>query len=352
MSATDAEGTGRLLVADLAATAPVWGLRPEGAQAIRDAAPPGWRVKIVSAATISDGDGGTAPSEEVLRAVKDAEVYVGFGISRAVFLEGRSLRWVHSAAAGVGSALFPELRDSNVVLTNSAGVHAVPIAEHVIGGILHFLRGFDIAIERQRASSWDSAAFVGAESPIRELHGSRVLVLGAGGLGSEVARRCAAFGASCVGVRRRPGLGPPEGFERVVGPDAIDDELPGADVLVITAPSTDRTRTMVSRGRLAMLPRRAIVVNVARGSLLDEEALADLLIEGALRGAVLDVTEREPLARDSRLWQLRSVLLTPHVSAVSPAGFWERELALLLDNWHRYSAGERLRNTVDKSEGY
>jgi phosphoglycerate dehydrogenase-like enzyme len=342
----------RLLVADLAATAPAWRLRPEDAAAIAAAAPPGWRAHVVSAPTISDGDGGAAPSGEVVDAIRDAEVYFGFGMSRALFGAARRVRWIHSAAAGVGSALFPELVASDVVLTNSAGIHAIPIAEHAVGGILYFLRGFDVALERQRARVWDREAFVAADSPVRELHGSRILILGAGGLGGEIARRCTAFGARCVGVRRRPDRGAPEGFERVVGSEGLEAELGSADVLVIAAPSTSRTKAMVSRERLAMLPRHAIVVNVARGTLLDEEALADLLEAGALRGAVLDVTEREPLARDSRLWQLRSVLLTPHVSGVSPTGFWERELALFVDNWRRYVAGEPLRNVVDKREGY
>ena len=352
MSAAAGGAEPRLLVADLTATAPVWRLRPEGASAIRNAAPPGWRTHIVAAPTVSDGDGGTAPSAESMEAIRDAEVYVGFGISRALFTEARRLRWVHSAAAGVGSALFPEMLASDVVLTNSAGVHAIPIAEHVVGGILHFLRGFDVALERQRTSTWEREVFVGSDSPMRELRGATVVVVGAGGLGSEIARRCTAFGAHCVGVRRRPERGRPDGFERVVGSDALEGELPGADILVIAAPSTSGTKAMVSRARLAMLPPHAIVVNVARGTLLDEEALADQLSAGRLRGAVLDVTHREPLARESRLWQLRSVLLTPHVSAVSPAGFWERELALFLDNWRRYVAGEPLRNVVDKREGY
>ena len=347
----DATG-GRLLVADLAATAPVWRLRADSAEAIRAAAPRGWRVHIVTAPTISDGDGGTPPSAEALEAIRDADVYLGFGISRALFTAARRLRWVHSAAAGVGGALFPEMLASDVVLTNSAGVHAIPIAEHAVGGILYFLRGFDVAAERQRANIWDRESFVGAASPMRELRGSRVLVLGTGGLGSEVARRCTAFGARCIGVRRRPERGIPDGFAEVIGSDAIDGELPRADVLVIAAPSTNLTRMMVSRARLEMLPRHAVVVNVARGTLMDEEALADLLEAGALRGAMLDVTAREPLARDSRLWQLRSVLLTPHVSGVSPAGFWERELALFVDNWRRYVAGQPLRNVVNKHEGY
>ena len=352
MTDTRSSSAERLLVADLAASAPVWTLRPQDAAAIRDAAPAGWRVHIVTAPTVSDGDGGTPPSEEALEAIREAEVYFGFGISRPLFLEARRLRWVHSAAAGVGSALFEEMRASDVVLTNSAGVHGVPIAEHVIGGILHFLRGFDIALERQRAGTWDREAFVGAGSQQRELHGSRVLVLGAGGLGAEIAVRCAAFGARCVAVRRRPELGAPAGFDRVMGPDDIDAELPRTDIVVISAPATARTRTLMSHARLSMLPPHAIVVNVARGSLLDEEALADLLERGALRGAVLDVTATEPLASNSRLWQLRSVLLTPHVSAVSPTGFWTRQLALFLDNWHRYVSRQPLRNVVDKTEGY
>ena len=352
MSAPGRGADTRLLVADLAATAPVWTLRPEGAAAIRKATPAGWRTHVVTASTVSDGDGGASPSAEAMNAIRDAEVYFGFGISRALFAGARQLRWVHSAAAGVGGALFPEMVASDVVLTNSAGVHAIPIAEHAVGGILHFLRGFDLASERQRASTWDRTGFVGAESPMRELWGSRVLVLGAGGLGSEIARRCSAFGARCVGVRRRPDQGVPEGFERVAGAEALEAELRSADILVIAAPSTSQTRAIVSRDRLAMLPRHAIVVNVARGTLLDEAALADLLEAGALRGAVLDVTEREPLARESRLWQLRSVLLTPHVSAVSPTGFWERELALFFENWRRYVAGEPLRNVVNKHEGY
>ena len=352
MSGTARGAASRLLVADLAATAPVWTLRPQDAAAIRQVAPEGWRTHIVAAPTVSDGDGGMAPSAEAVEAIRDAEVYVGFGISRALFTEARRLRWVHSAAAGVGSALFPEMLASDVILTNSAGIHGIPIAEHVVGGILHFLRGFDVAMEHQRDNTWARDAFIGADSPMRELRGSRVLVVGAGGLGSEIARRCAAFGARCVGVRRRPGLGTPAGFERVVGPEALDAELPHADILVIAAPATAETKALVSRARLAMLPAHGIVVNVARGTLLDEEALADLLEAKVLRGAVLDVTQREPLARESRLWQLRSVLLTPHVSAVSPAGFWERELALFLDNWRRYVAGEPLRNVVDKHEGY
>ena len=144
----------------------------------------------------------------------------------------------------------------------------------------------------------------------------------------------------------------PEGFARVVGQDAIDAELPGADVVVLATPATPETRGLLDRRRLNLMPRNGIVVNVGRGNLVDEGALIDALESNRLRGAVLDVFQEEPLASTSRLWQLRQVLLTPHVSAVSPRRFWQRQLDLFTDNWSRWVAGRPLRNTVDKRAGY
>lgn len=342
----------RHLVVDLAATSRNWALPPRGAERIRAATPGGWTSTIVDAPTTSDGDGGARPSAPALAAVRDAEAYFGFGISRELFAAAGQLRWIQSAAAGVTGLLFPELVASPVILTNSAGVHAVPIAETVLGGLLALLRSLDVAAELQRAGRWDKQPFVGPESRVRELGECGVLVIGAGGIGAEVARRCAAFGARCTGVRRHPGLGPPEGFERVVGPDALDSELAGADVLVLAAPHTGDTRGLMDARRLDLLPADAIVVNVARGSLLDEGALAQRVRSGRLRGAVLDVFSEEPLPPTSPLWHLPNVILTPHVSAVSPRRFWERELALFLDNWERYQREEPLRNVVDKRAGY
>lgn len=340
------------LVLDANAASRTWTLTPAAERRILEAAPDGWEVRVMRSATSSDGDGSLAPSDEALQAIGDAEVYAGFGISRPLFQAARRLRWVHSLAAGVKGSLFPEMLASDVVLTNSAGVHAIPIAETVVGGVLALLRGYDLAIDLQREARWDKTPFVGEGSPLRELGDCQVLIVGAGGIGTEVARRMAPFGARCVGVRRRPELGPPEGFERVVGPDALDEELPHADIVVLAAPFTDSTSGLLDRRRLGLLPERGIVVNVGRGALLDEVALAEAVAAGRLRGAVLDVFRQEPLAADSRLWQLRSVLVLPHVSPVSPGKFWERQLELLLDNWRRYREGRSLRNLVDKRAGY
>ena len=134
--------------------------------------------------------------------------------------------------------------------------------------------------------------------------------------------------------------------------DAIDDELPRADVVVLAAPLTEETRGVLDARRMDALKSSAIIVNVARGALLDEAALIERLRSGRLRGAALDVFQEEPLASESPLWQLRSVLVTPHVSPVSPGRFWTRELDLFLDNWRRFVRGEALRNVVDKRAGY
>jgi phosphoglycerate dehydrogenase-like enzyme len=345
-------GAPRRLAVDLFASAPQWSLSEAGVAELRAAAPPGWAVEFVRAPTVSDGDGGAPPSAAAVAAIRDAEVYFGYGISRQLFAAARRLRWLHSAAAGIGGLLFPEMRRSDVVVTNSAGVHAVPIAEYVIGGVLYLLRQLDVAVALQRERRWDKEPFVGTQSHMREVADTRALIIGAGGIGGAVAERLTALGARCTGIRKHPERGLPAGFAQVAGPAELDALLPAHDLLVVAAPSTEETRELVTAARLDRLPSGAIVVNVARGSLIDEVALAERIGSGRLRGAVLDVFRREPLPPESPLWELPSVLVTPHVSGVSPRGFWRRELALFIDNWHRYARGQPLRNVVDKEAGY
>jgi phosphoglycerate dehydrogenase-like enzyme len=344
-------GTHRLVV-DLAATSRNWALPRDGAEQIRAAAPDDWEVVIATSPTSSEGDGSGGTSPEVLAGADDCEVYFGFGLSRDFFDRARQLRWVHSAAAGVASVLFAEMKASNVALTNSAGIMGAPIAELVLGGVLYFLRSLDVAVDQQRRREWNKTPFVGDAAHVRELSECRVLVVGTGGIGGAVAERFSAMGARCVGIRRRPEEGAPPGFQRVTSLDHIDSELPGADIFVLATPLTGATQGLLTGARMDLLPPNAIVVNVARGALLDENALADRIEAGRLRGAVLDVFHAEPLPPRSPLWGLRGVLITPHVAAVSPRLFWARELELFLDNWQRYRDGRPLRNLVDKEAGY
>lgn len=342
----------RHLLVDLAAASRNWALTPEGEARLIAEAPPGWDVSVVRSPTSSDGDGPKGASEESRRLIANAEAYFGFGMTTDLFAAAHKLRWVHSAAAGVGKVLSSGIEHTDVLLTNSAGIHGPPIAEFVVAGILHFLRGLDVAIAQQQRREWNKSFFVSVDSPLREISECRVLIVGTGGLGGEAARRLACLGATCIGVRRRPELGAPEGFSAVVGQDGLDAELPKADVLVLAAPFTADTSEMMTRERLMRLPQGAIVVNVARGALLDEDALVALLERGRLRGAVLDVFREEPLPATSRLWSLPNALLMPHTSPVSPRRYWPRQLDLFLANWHRYDRGEPLLNLVDKQAGY
>jgi phosphoglycerate dehydrogenase-like enzyme len=342
----------RKMVIDLRAKARMWRIPEWLEQKIVEGAPTGWTVQVVTTDTVSDGDGGHPPTAEALAAIAGAEIYYGYGITPQLFRAAKKLRWVHTATAGVGSALFPEFLASDVVLTNSAGVHAVPMSEYVVGGLLHFWRGFDLTQDAQRRGAWDRDVFVAIDSPAREIGESTVLIVGTGGIGREVAARLSALGATCIGVRRRVDQGAPPGFARVVGLDRLDAELATADALVLGAPLTPETRGLITAARLDLLPRHAVIVNVARGPMLDERALAERLASGRLRGAALDVFHDEPLAANSPLWQLRSALITPHISAVTPRRFWDRQAALFLDNCRRYVAGSPLRNAVNKEAGY
>lgn len=313
--------------------------------------PEGWETIVVDAPTISTGTGTSQPSRDTLDAVQSAEVFFGFGVTAPLLAAAPSLRWAHSAAAGVNTSVRDTLESRGIVLTNSAGVYAEPIADTVLAGVLHFARGLDFAVRQQAASSWDQLPFI-REGDIRELFEYRVLVIGAGGIGSAVARRFSALGCHCTGVRRRPERGIPDGFAAVGGPEDIDRLLPDADVVVLAAPLTGASRSVMDAARLALLPAGAIVVNVARGALVDDAALLAALHRGTLRGALLDVFETEPLPADSPYWQHPRVLITPHVSGASPSLRWKRAVDLFQDNWQRWVAGESLRNVVDLDAGY
>jgi phosphoglycerate dehydrogenase-like enzyme len=331
---------------------PAWAPPSWVAARIRDALSDDFEFIEVTAPVSGRGDGGGV-SEEALRAVRGAEVCFGLGLPRdllAAALDApRRLRWFHTGAAGVASLLHPELRDAGVTLTNSAGIHAPAIAETVIGMMLFFARGFDHAIAARQRGDWDPAPWERVDSGIRELDGATLGIVGYGGIGRAVAARGHALGMRVVASRRTPG--PEDGVELLHGDDAVDSIFARSDFVVLTVPSTPQTRGLVGRAQLERMRPDAVLVNVARGDVVDEAALIDTLRAGRIRGAALDVFATEPLPPASPLWQLDTVLITPHVSATTPR-YWEREAELMLDNLKRYRDGEPLRNVVDLTAGY
>lgn len=340
----------RRLVVNLRDRRPTWAIPPWAVDEIRAALPDDWECVVVDAPADGSGDGRGA-SAEAVEAARGAEVYLGWGVPREVFAAaGGALRWAHSASAGVGGVLYPEMVESAVVLTNSAGVHAEPIADTVLAMMLHFARGLDFAVRAQAERRWDKAPWDAADAPVRELAESTVGLVGLGGIGRAVARRAAALGMRVVATRRTSVDGPP-GVEVFAGENALDALLDISHYLVVTVPRTARTEGMIGARELARLPAGAVVVNVSRGDVVDEAALVEALQAGRLRGAGLDVFEREPLPASSPLWTLPNTLLLPHVSGTSPS-FWRRETDLIVANLRRHLAGEPLLNTVDKHAGY
>lgn len=343
----------RRAVVDLRAPSPAFRLPDAAADRLRAAPPPGWETVVVGEDNDALESAPRGPGPEAMAAVAEAEVYFGWGMPAPLFHAAPKLRWVQSALAGTGALLaIPEMRDGPCLFTNAAGIFGPPIAEHVLAGVLHLTRALDVAEALKAEGRWDAAVFGTAAAMVREISELRVLVVGTGGLGSEIGVRFAALGARVAGLRRVPSKGCPPGFARVAGLEALDAELSTADVVVLAAALTGETRDLLNARRLSLLPPGAIVVNVSRGTMLDEEALRAALDSGHLRGAVLDVFAREPLAPESPLWQLRQVLVTPHVSGVSPRRLWDRLTALFLENWQAYAEGRPLRNLVDKALGY
>ncbi len=355
------------VILDMADLRPVWAM-PEWVPAELSAAlPAGWELVVNEESTEGTGDGATRVAPGVLRAVAEAEAYLGFGIPEELLKAGPRLRWVHSGAAGVGKSLTPTMVERPVVFTNSAKVHGPPIAETVLAMILFFWRGLDLAVEGHRRGRWSADSFWAEDSPMRELSSSTVGLVGFGGIAQEVARRVASLGAEVVAVKRtppRPGAGALEPVGgggslasrvRVLhGADGLADMLQSSDVVVVTAPETRDTRGMINAGALSLMRDGALLINVSRGKLVDEEALVRALSAGRLRGAGLDVFAKEPLPEESPLWALPNVVLTPHVSGVT-RGFWRRETDLILRNLARFLKGAppgEWENVVDKSAGY
>jgi phosphoglycerate dehydrogenase-like enzyme len=340
----------RRLVVDLRSPRAAWRIPDWSVAAIRETAGPGWDVVDVAAPADSDGDGGDGTPEAV-GAASGAEVYLGFGVPAGVAEAGRAtLRWAHSGTAGVGASL-RVLRGSGVVLTNSAAVHAEPMADWVIAAVAYFARGLDRMLEGQRAARWTKDEFTELRWPVRELRDVRLGVFGLGGIGAAVARRGLALGMRVAGVRRRPQAGGPPGIGWVGAMDQLGRLAAESDAFVIAAPHTGETARAVDADLLARLPDQAVVVNVSRGALVDETALLAGVDAGRLRGAALDVFATEPLPAAHPFWAHPRVLVSPHACAVT-GRFWERETALILDNLRRYLAGSPLVNVVDLDAGY
>jgi D-2-hydroxyacid dehydrogenase (NADP+) len=281
-------------------------------------------------------------------ALPEADIAFTPFVEREVFPSATRLRWVQSPAVGVGSLMFPELLASPVVLTSARGIRARSIAEHVLGVTIALARLLPQTLRAQAAHRWAQEEL---ETEARTLQGLRMGIIGLGAIGMALVKIAAPFGFRITAIRRTPGATPPDGVEVVWTPDRLDDLLAESDVIVLAAPHTPETKRLIGRAQIARMKPGALLVNVARGKLVDDEALIEALRDGRLGGAALDVFTKEPLEESSEYWDLPNVIVTPHTSGAM-RDYWTPLVALFADNLRRFEKGVALLNVVDKVAGY
>jgi phosphoglycerate dehydrogenase-like enzyme len=288
--------------------------------------------------------------DRVPEEIVDTDVFIGWSLRPEQFKIAGKLKWIHSPAAAVHQLMYPELINSNVILTNSSGVHGPVVAEHAIAVILALAKRLPQAMSYQAGKIWAQELLWNEHPRPREIAGATVLVVGMGGIGSEFAVRAKALGMKVIAIRENPakGAGP---ADAVYGPEQIDQLLPQADFVLLCTPVTPSTTCIINRERLNKMKFGAYLINVARGPLVDEPALVEALQQHRIAGAALDVFVEEPLPPESPFWSLENVLITPHTAAVTE-NLWERHYDLIVENMNRFLAGKPLLNEVDKKRGY
>ncbi|MBH1940807.1 D-2-hydroxyacid dehydrogenase [Mobilitalea sibirica] len=282
--------------------------------------------------------------EVTMEMVQKAEIIFGWP-SKEQLREAKNLKWLHLPSAGADRFVDKESYcNKEIVLTNSSGVFGLPIAEHVFAMILSYNRKLQEYAYQKAERKWQGV------SGERDFYGSTIGIIGMGDIGTEVAKRAKVWGANVLGIKRTI-TETPEYVDRIYSTEEIDKVLAESDYIVLALPSTPKTQEIISEEKLKIMKSDAFIINVGRGSLINQEALIKALKEGWIGGAGIDVTTPEPLPEDNPLWELPNVIITPHSSGGSPSND-KRRMNIFLDNLNRYLKHQPLRNTVDFREGY
>jgi phosphoglycerate dehydrogenase-like enzyme len=260
------------------------------------------------------------------------------------------LKWVHTSAVAVETLCLPQLFARGIAVSNTRGVQAVPIAEHVMAVTLALAKQIPFVVEHQQRARWAQNELIGERLPWL-LNGRTLGLIGVGTIGAEIAKRAEAFGMRVIALRRRPAYGTIGHVERVYGKEELAEFLGQCHVLVICAPLTPETDSMMGAAQFAQLPKGAVVINVGRAKIIDTEALIGALVSGHLGGASLDVFPQEPLPSDHPLWKTPNVILTPHTSGFRQ-GHWDEVVDLFGDNLDRFLKGEPLKFRIEPELGY
>jgi len=286
-----------------------------------------------------------AGSAAGLAELADSDVVYGW-LPQDMIRQLKNLKWLHLPSAGANNYTDVSLYvNPSIILTKSSGTFGIPIAEHVIGMMIALSRNFALYHNAQKEGKWNRD-----RTEAIDIYNSNILLLGLGDIGTQVCRRLAGFDCNIIGFRRDASV-PHELVSEVRPMSRLRESLPEADYVLICLPGTEETSKVMGREEFSVMKKQAIVINIGRGTIIDTDALVDALNEGRIAGAGLDVTDPEPLPPDHPLWSAANVLITPHISSLSPRNDGRR-LAIFTDLLKRYVSGREMYNIVDFSSGY
>jgi D-2-hydroxyacid dehydrogenase (NADP+) len=286
----------------------------------------------------------TGRGPDTAKEIADADAVIG-GIRPELFKTAKKLKWVHVSSAGVEKDLFPELVDSDVVVTNAKNIYGPQIADHAFAFLLALTRKLNQTIPLQGQEEWRQ----GREGMF-ELNGKTAVIIGVGGIGSQIAQRAHGFGMKVIGVDPRD-VPPNNEINRVVPPDQLDSVIPLADVVFISAPHTPKSEGMMGAKEFELMKKGSYFIAVSRGKVYNTGGLVKALDEGRIAGAGLDVVDPEPLPKGHPLWKFKNVVITPHTAGGSD-NLNARNDALIKENVRRFANGQTLTNVVNKKEGF
>ena len=283
-------------------------------------------------------------TQDIEKHLLNAEVVVGIPSAIPNLSSAKNLKWVHSFSAGMDKVLTPELIQSSILASNSSGIHATPIAEHIIAFMLIFTKKLRESFEQQEQKVWQRI------DTLSELRDKTMLVVGLGHIGMEASRLASSFNMHVIATDT-PGKEKPDFVEELGTPEQVSGFLNRADFVVLALPHTKETHHFMNEQLLNEMQSHAVLINIGRGGVVDEEALIAALQNQRIGGAALDVTETEPLPQGSPLWGMDNVVITPHQSGISER-YMERAIDVFCLNLKAYLKEETLPNLVDKERGY
>lgn len=282
--------------------------------------------------------------QQVVKHIAATDILLTWGTMdlRPLYPTAQNLKWVHALSAGVESLIFPEIKSANTLLSNSKGIHGIPVSEHVLAMILAFSRGLNISIRQQTQKQWKRV-------PVGEIYDKTIGIIGLGSIGREIAKKAKGMGMQVTASKQTMTT---ELFvDKLYTPDQLHELLAISDFVVVALPLVEETKHLFTLKEFAIMKSSAYLINISRGLIVKQDELVTALEQGLIKGAGLDVFDHEPLSETSPLWDMENVIITPHLAALSPH-YMDRAIKLFVENLSRFIEHKEMLNIIDKDKGY